>query len=613
MSTGRGGSLGRRVAVISGRGRFRTAEPLFERAPEASLARGSIDAGEGEIVLADFGAGGARALQPLGRADRARDVVVALLWDRGASPGFSAAVADEAQAAASSAANAELPRRDLRDVPTFTVDPATARDFDDAVSAEAVDDGVRLRIHIADVSAHVRPGTRLEAEAFRRGTSTYVPGAVAPMLPPVLSDEACSLTPGAERLAVTAEVLLSGSGDVRSARFERTRIRSDARLDYDQLDRVFAGAERAPEIVADPLALARRAAAALAARRRLGSLEVESFEPEFEFDSDGAVVAARSLAQTEAHRLIEHLMILTNEQVAELCEQRKVATLYRVHERPDPARIERLLAQLASLDVPTPPLPERLDPTRAGELAIEASRLVAREARRRKHGRDAYAGLVLRSLKAAYYSPRNLGHAGLGSTAYAHFTSPIRRYPDLVAHRALLSAVGAGEAEPHRGRVAEAAVQSSERERAAVGIERTADKVAACYLLERELRQRGWGTGFEGEVSGVVGAGAFVRFGGELGDVYEGFLPARRLRGERFDLNETETAIVGRRTGTAIRLGDPVALVVDSIEAARGRIDLLPQVGDSSPRGPQRTRPPRSRPPKGSRASRVRASRRRGR
>jgi ribonuclease R len=580
VSARRGGGLGRRVAVVAGRGRFRTAEPLFERAPEAPLARGSIDAAEGEIVLADFGGGGARALRPLGRAERARDVVTALLWDRDIRTGFSSAIADDAATAATSAVEAEVARRDLTSVPTFTVDPTTARDFDDAVSAESAEDGVRLRIHIADVAAHVQPGTRLDAEALRRATSTYVPGTVAPMLPPVLSADACSLTPGAERLAVTAEILLSGSGEVRSASFERTRIRSDARLDYDQLDRVFAGVEPAPPIVADPLALARRAAAALAARRRLGSLEVESFEPEFEFDSGGAVVAARTLAQTEAHRLIEHLMILTNEQVAELCVRRKVPTLYRVHERPDPARIERLVAQLDALDVPTPPLPERIGPAEAAELAIEASRLVAREARRRGHGRDAYATLVLRSLKQAFYSPRNMGHAGLGSNAYVHFTSPIRRYPDLVAHRALLSVVGAGEAEPDRARVAEAAVHSSERERAAVAAERNADRVAACFLLERELRERGWDTGFDGEVSGVVGAGAFVRFGGELGDVYEGVLPARRLRGERFDLNETETAIVGRRTGTAIRLGDPVALTVDSIEAPRGRVDLLPRVAD---------------------------------
>jgi ribonuclease R len=281
-----------------------------------------------------------------------------------------------------------------------------------------------------------------------------------------------------------------------------------------------------------------------------------------------------------------------------------------VHERPDPARIERLVEQLASLEVPTPPLPAELGPSAAGELAGEISRLVAREAARRGHGRDAWSALVLRSLKQAFYSPRNLGHAGLGSPAYCHFTSPIRRYPDLVAHRALLSVVGAGEREPDRAAVAEAGISSSEREREAVAIERAADRACACFLLERELFEGGWERRFEGEVSGVVGAGAFVRFAGRLGDVYEGFLPARLLRGERFDLNETETALVGRRTGTALRLGDPVAVAVDSIEAPRGRVDLEPaHRPEPGARGGERKRPARRRPPRGSRASRVREGR----
>jgi ribonuclease R len=180
---------------------------------------------------------------------------------------------------------------------------------------------------------------------------------------------------------------------------------------------------------------------------------------------------------------------------------------------------------------------------------------------------------VLRSLKQAYYSDRNLGHAGLGSTAYVHFTSPIRRYPDLVAHRALLSAVGAGEAEPQD--IREAASRSSEREREATTIERDADRVCASFLLGRELFERGWNVAFEGEVSGVIGAGAFVRFGGELADVYEGLLPVRLMRGDRFDLNETETALVGRRSGREIRLGDPLSVRVDGVEAPRGRVDLV--------------------------------------
>jgi ribonuclease R len=603
-------SAARLVAVISGRGRFRVAEPVFERVPQAPLARGSIEARPGDLVFAEFGRSGARALVALGKARRPADVVAALIWEGGIGRGFPAGVEREARSVAAAPPLGDVPRANLTAMPTFTVDPATARDFDDAVSARAENGGVRLWVHIADVAAYVRPGSALEREALRRGTSTYVPGTVEPMLPAALGDGVCSLAPGVERLAVSTEVLLGAGGEVRSTSFRRSVIRSDARLDYDQLDGIFGALERAPAEVVEPLDLARRAAAALADRRPVGALEVESFEPEFDFDSTGNVAAARSVVQTEAHRLIEHLMILTNERVAEICERRRAPTLYRVHERPDPAPIERLVEQLTALGIPTPPLPEQLSPAEAGEVAGEISRMVAREADRRGHGRAAYSALVLRSLKQAYYSDRNLGHAGLGSPAYCHFTSPIRRYPDLVAHRALLSTLGAGESEPERAAAHDAGSRSSEREREAMAIERTADRVCACFLLERELFNRGWDHTFEGEVSGVVGAGAFVRFGGELGDVYEGFLPARLLRGERFDLNETETALVGRRTGSALRLGDPVSVAVLSIEAPRGRVDLEPAARvDAGQRGVERRRPQRRRPPRSSRASRVREGR----
>jgi ribonuclease R len=510
---------------------------------------------------------------------RARDAVEALLRDELGKRGFAAAPEVEAAGAAAAAEARSVPRRNLVELPTFTVDPASARDFDDAVSARRDGDGVRLWVHIADVAAHVPPGSSLDREARRRGNSTYAPGTVEPMLPHALSEGACSLAPGVERLAVTTEIDLGPDGTPRAASFFRSRIRSDARLDYDQLDTIFSGRVAAPEAVVEPLTVAREVAAALGERRGATSLDVESFEPEFRFDSGGDVVAARAVAQTESHQLIERLMILVNEQVAVLLERKRVPAIYRVHAQPDPPRVERLIAQLHDLGIPTPPLRGGLAPRQAGELAAEASRLVAQEASRRGYGREAYTSLVLRSLKQARYSEHNSGHAGLGSAAYCHFTSPIRRYPDLVVHRALLAAMGEGETSPRMVEVRGAAARCSESERDSMRVERQADDICAAFLLDRELLERGAGVEFDGEVSGTIRAGAFISFGGELGDVYEGFLPARLIGEERFELNETETALVGRESAGAVRLGDPISVRVAAVEPARGRVDLMPADG----------------------------------
>jgi ribonuclease R len=510
------------------------------------------------------------------RLPSARDAVEALLREQLGFRGFRAALEAEAAAAAVEAERHSSARRDLTALSTFTVDPATARDFDDAVSAQREGAGARVWIHIADVAAHVRPGSPLDLEARRRANSTYVPGAVEPMLPHALSSDACSLSPGVERLAVTAEIELGPGAEPRSARFYRSRIRSDARLDYDQLDAIFAGRVQAPEEVAEPLAAARAVATDLGEHRGATSLDVESFEPEFRFDRAGNVVGAHGVAQTEAHRLIERLMILTNELVAQRLERERVPAIYRVHAQPDPTRIERLVEQLAALGVPTPPLGQGLSAQEAGRVAAEASRLARREAARRGHGREAYTSLVLRSLKQAQYSERNSGHAGLGSAAYTHFTSPIRRYPDLVVHRALLATLGEGEEAPHLAEVRDIAADCSARERESARIERDADDVCAAYLLERELGERGPDVEFEGEVSGVIRAGAFVSFGGELGDVYEGMLPARRLPGDRYELDRAEVALVSRSSKSALRLGDPVKVKVSGVDAARGRVDLEP-------------------------------------
>jgi ribonuclease R len=563
--------------VVERRGRFVTARPIFEPGASATLERAARRL-EGRMVLVELGGSRGRVLRELGSPERARDVVEALLWERGVSRGFAPELEREAEAAAASAngTSAVQVRRDLRGLATFTVDPASAHDFDDAVSARREAEGIRLWIHIADVAAHVRPGSALEREAYGRANSIYVPGSVEPMLPHALSSDACSLSPGQERLAVSAEIELGHDGTVLATSFHRSLIRSDSRLNYDQLDEIFAGRALPPPEVAEPLELARAAAAVLGAARRRATLEVDSREPEYSFDADGGVEGARSVEQTEAHSVIERLMVLTNEQVAALLERQRVPTLYRVHEQPDPERVAFLVEQLSDLGVPTPPLPERLTARQAGELAAAASRLVADEAVRRGHGREAYTSLVLRALQQAHYSDRNLGHAGLASPAYCHFTSPIRRYPDLLVHRGLLAVIGEGEEPPPPELTGEAGVHCSERERDAARIERAADDICAAFLLERELFEAGWDSGFEGEVSGVLGAGLFVRFGGQLADVYEGFLPARQLRGERFELNQTQTALVGTRSGHTVRLGDPVAVAVERIEAQRGRVDLEP-------------------------------------
>ena len=559
------------VAVLEKRGRFLTATPFFEPGAKVVVDR-DRRARPGDLVLLrerGQGRGHARVARRIGRPDVARDVLEALLLDRGLRRGFAAAV----ERAAAEAQPPEVPRRDLRDLTTFTIDPPTAKDFDDAISAERLgDEHWRVWVHIADVAAYVRPGSPVDREAYRRATSVYVPGTVEPMLPHVLSSDACSLRPREDRLAVTVEMELRGP-KVEKAAFHRSLIRSDERLDYERVDRVFAGREPALEPWAEPLDAAREVAAALhRAREARGALAVESVEPEFAFDDSGHVADVRRAVQTESHRLIEHLMIAANEQVATLLEARGVPTLYRVHERPEPEAVERLVAQLASLDVATPPLPEHMSPQQAADLVGEISHAVDAHVRRTGRGRRALTSLVLRSLKQARYSPRNLGHAGLRSPRYTHFTSPIRRYPDLVAHRALLSAVGGGEDAPRGSGLEEAGAWTSEREREAMTVERDADDVARTFALRRELEELGPNAVWEGEVVGLAPVGAFVAFG----DGHEGLLPVRRMRGDWWELDELGTMLHGTRTGEAIRLGDPVRVQVGRVDEARGRVDLHP-------------------------------------
>jgi ribonuclease R len=509
--------------------------------------------------------------------------------EEGLARKFDVALEREARKAAAHAWQPEE-RRDLRELPTFTIDPATARDFDDAISAERLDDQTtRVWAHIADVAAHVLAGSTLDMEARRRATSVYVPGGVEPMLPHSLSNDACSLIAGAERLAVTVELILR-DGEIDSASFCRSIIRSDARLDYEQVDDIFAGVREAIAPWAEPLMAARGAAAALGkAREHSGALVIDSHEPEILFDEHGNVTAIEPRAQTESHRLIEHLMIAANEVVATHLSKASIPCLYRVHERPSPDRIRVLVEQLASLGVSTPALPDPMFSAEAAELVGEISRRVDAHVRRTGHGRSALSSLVLRSLKQAYYSPKNLGHTGLRSPCYCHFTSPIRRYPDLICHRALLDSIGASERATGRRKLVELGEWTSERERAAAKLEHKADDIAACFLLEQDLLEGGLEQVFSGEVTGLISAGAFIAFAAAAGTdgssgtadpIYEGMLPVRLLSaGEERDwweLNEQGTVLRGKRSGATIRLGDPIEVRVIRVDASAGRVDLAP-------------------------------------
>jgi ribonuclease R len=592
------------VAVIERHGRFLTAEPLFPpRDRDAVPSRrhgparitlgpargggGRVHAAAGDLVLVHSAKRGsaARVVRKLGRPDIARDVIEALLLDRGLARGFDAALESDARAAGERVRAAPGERRDLRELPTFTIDPVSARDFDDAISAEPIAAGaVRVWVHIADVAAHVPEGSPLDREARRRSTSVYAPGAVEPMLPHALSSDACSLMPRVERPAVTVEMELHGPVLARAS-FYRSLIRSDARLDYEQVDRIFAGAESAADPWAAPLRAARDAAAALQREReQAGALVLDSEEPEFVFDEHGNVTDVLPRAQTESHRLIEHLMIAANEAVAGTLQRRGVPCLYRVHEGPEPERVQRLADQLATLEVPTPPLPDRISSTQAAELLGEMSRRVDAHVRRTGRGRQALSSLVLRSLKQAYYSPKNLGHAGLRSAAYCHFTSPIRRYPDLICHRALLSSLGAHERAPRSGELAELGVWTSEREREAMIVERDCDDVARCFALQRLLHERGHYEPFAGEITGLISAGAFLAFDArtDIAPRFQGMLPVRRLSvpadGSRewWEINEQGTILHGERTGATLRLGDELQVRVGRVDTVRGRVDLEP-------------------------------------
>jgi ribonuclease R len=554
------------VVEIQRRGKLVVGEPFFSPGVPLVLERKGLgDLREGDLALVRPGPGRARLEQVLGPAKEIENVLEALLVEEGLREPFEPysppPIAIEG-------------RTDLRELLAFTIDPDTAQDFDDAISVRQEEDGLRAWVHIADVSHFVPVGAPLDRGAAGRGCSVYVPGRVAPMLPPELSNDLCSLRPHQDRLCVTVEIPFDADLRAGTPLFYRSVIRSRERLTYAQAQGILAGREHADEELTAGLRLADRLSGELRRRRfARGALRIETKEIAFAFDGRGGVQAARPELEPQAHALIEELMILANEAVASLLAGRRRESLYRVHERPDPQAVTHLLAKLADLDVPTPPAPdaESLSPAEAERLAAAIGERVMRYVRTARRGEEAFPALVLRALKQARYDPHNLGHSGLASSAYCHFTSPIRRYPDLVCHRSLLREIGAADDPPPED-LDELAEHASTRERAATAIEYRADEICLAWLLADRLFELGWDATFEGEIIGVINSGVFVRFG----EVFEGYVPARRMEGDYFELNPLGTALVGRRSRRTFRLGDPIEVRVESIERAEGKVELAP-------------------------------------
>lgn len=550
------------VCELARRGKLLVGEPYFEGGvPVVVDRKGAGEASVGDLVVLRLGRGRARVERVLGRADAIESVLEGLLWHSGVR---------RSHPPVPESGGEDAGHVDLRGLPAFTIDPEGARDFDDAISVARDGDGLRAWVHIADVAQHLPAGAALDRDAAERSFSVYVPGLVEPMLPEELSNDLCSLRPLEDRRCVTVELPFDGALDLGEPVFYRSLIRSRERLTYGFAEGILAGQERAGEELTEGLLLAERLALELRRRRyRRGALEIETGEISFAFDGEGGVERAWIEAEPHAHALVEELMILANEAVARFLSGRGSDTLYRVHERPDPQAVELLLAKLAALEVPIPPAPERLTPGEAARLAARISVRISKYAKESGRGGEAFPALVLRSLKQARYDPRNLGHSGLASQAYCHFTSPIRRYPDLVCHRALLRELGLEDTAPADA-LDDLAQWASEREREAAQIEYRADALCLAWLLERRLFDAGWDAAFEGEIVGAIGSGVFVRFDG----VFEGYLPARRMPGDYYELDPLGTALVGRRSGSAYRLGDPIRVRVERIEKTEGKVAL---------------------------------------
>ncbi|MDP9033848.1 MAG: ribonuclease R [Myxococcota bacterium] len=454
-------------------------------------------------------------------------------------------------------------REDLRHLPLPTIDPEDARDHDDAVWVERLDGGAyRAWIAIADVSSYVTPGTALDEEAKARGCSVYLPDRAIPMLPRALSSSLCSLLPDVDRLCLCVEIEIDSFGEPRKSRVIRGVMRSQAKLTYGGVARALglsndARREPAAEALADGLRVAYELSRTLRSRRmERGALDFELPEAKVvlhEETREPIDVTRRTddPGVKRAYQLIEELMLLANETVASWCQAREVPTIYRVHAPPDEQKLERFAAMCDALGI-TFDVEDTKDPKKLGELLKSFSQHPLA---------PVLNSLLLRSMKQAVYDVTNLGHFGLASKAYLHFTSPIRRYPDLVVHRVVhgaLSGQGPHRDAAHRDELADSALASSIAERRAMEVERAIVDLYRTLLMKEHIGER-----FEGTVTAVVGSGLFVQLDKPFVDV---LIRLEDLGREHWQIDDDTLRVIAGRSGDVIALGD--RLLVEIVDAA---------------------------------------------
>jgi ribonuclease R len=454
-------------------------------------------------------------------------------------------------------------RSDLTHLPLVTIDGESARDFDDAVycepSGQGEDTGFRLIVAIADVSHYVKHGDALDEEARLRGNSVYFPRRVIPMLPEKLSNGLCSLNPDVPRLAVACDMQIGGSGEIESYRFFPAAIRSHARLTYTEVAAMLenepgAAARRRAGLLPHIQALYRLYRQLARARVRRGAIDFETIETEMVFDERGKIARIVPVIRNDAHRLIEECMLAANVCASDFLRQHRQAMLYRVHEGPTPEKLAALRDFLASFGLQI----GGGDEPHARDYAELLERVKSRP------DAQLIQTVMLRSLQQAVYSPENVGHFGLAYESYTHFTSPIRRYPDLLVHRAIKAVLRKRRYDP--GNWSELGLHCSMTERRADDATRDVEAWLKCYYMQDRI-----GETFKGTISGITPFGAFVA----LDEVYvEGLVHVSELGNDYFHFDAGRHALMGERTRKRFRLGDRIEVKLVRVDLDGRKIDF---------------------------------------